>query len=156
MFTFLFSPYGRINRYQYWLHYVLPYIGISIVATIADIMVFGMPQPGTATAFGVFGAIVALFYLWPSIAVPVKRLHDRGLSGWWVLWPVLPLAVAAALFFSSGYTGETARDMPPGHAYPLLVLVGLGVLSSLIITIQMWFLPSQEGENDYGEEPPKL
>jgi uncharacterized membrane protein YhaH (DUF805 family) len=157
MMNFLFSPNGRINRYQYWLHFMLPYIGISIVAAIADVMVFGPPEPGAtgAQALGVFGLIVGLFFFWPSIAVTVKRLHDRGISGWWVIWPFVPLVVAGTLFLTSGYTAETARTMPPGHAYPLLFLAGLFLLSTIIVTIQTWFLPSQQGENDYGEEPAK-
>ena len=47
-------------------------------------------EPSTATTllFSGFGLVVAIYWLAtiiPSLAVTVRRLHDRGMSGWWYL-----------------------------------------------------------------------
>ena len=41
-------------------------------------------------AFGIF-AVLALASLVPWIAISVRRLHDTGRSGWWVLLALVPL-----------------------------------------------------------------
>ena len=35
--------------------------------------------------------VVGLVLLWPGLAVGVKRCHDRGKSGWWLLLLFIPL-----------------------------------------------------------------
>ena len=48
-------------------------------------------------------ALVYLAYLWslavfiPSLAVSVRRLHDIGRSGWWLLLSLIPLVGAIIL-----------------------------------------------------------
>jgi uncharacterized membrane protein YhaH (DUF805 family) len=35
-------------------------------------------------------SIVGLLVIWPSLAVSIKRWHDRNKSGWWVLISLVP------------------------------------------------------------------
>lgn len=35
--------------------------------------------------------IVNLLLVWPALAISVKRWHDRGKSGWWVLLNLVPV-----------------------------------------------------------------
>jgi uncharacterized membrane protein YhaH (DUF805 family) len=39
----------------------------------------------------VFGAIVGLGLLLPSIAVAIRRLHDTSRTGWWILIGLIPI-----------------------------------------------------------------
>lgn len=48
-------------------------------------------------AVGVLSVIYALALIIPSIAVAVRRLHDSGRSGWWLLISLVPLLGAIAL-----------------------------------------------------------
>lgn len=48
---------------------------------------------------GLFGSLYALAMLLPSLAVGVRRLHDTGKSGWWMLLGFVPLANIALLVF---------------------------------------------------------
>lgn len=77
---------GRSRRKEYWF-FVLFYVLISIVLGIIDTVI------GTTTAkgFGILGAIYALILLIPSVAVTVRRLHDTGRTGWWVLIGFVPV-----------------------------------------------------------------
>jgi len=82
---FVFSPEGRISRSQYWLKWVLPVIGISIVV---EVIAFVALAPGAAA---VVVGIYVLLLLWPHFVIYIKRAHDRDRSGWFVLVMFVPL-----------------------------------------------------------------
>lgn len=78
---------GRARRKEYWfffLFFLLVLIGLSILDTLL----------GTYSESRQVGLLAGLFWLGsllPSIAVGVRRLHDIGRSGWWLLLAFLPL-----------------------------------------------------------------
>jgi uncharacterized membrane protein YhaH (DUF805 family) len=78
---------GRSRRKEYWF-FALFNIIISIVLTIVD-AVFGTLS--VETGLGLLSGVYSLAVLIPSIAVTVRRLHDVGRSGWWLLIAFLPL-----------------------------------------------------------------
>jgi uncharacterized membrane protein YhaH (DUF805 family) len=89
---FLFSPYGRTTRLWFWV-FVVIYIASSFGSIEFDRMA-GLYN--AELGIGLFATIVGLFFVWPSIAVPVRRFHDLGMTGWWVLWFAL-ISTAAAI-----------------------------------------------------------
>lgn len=80
---------GRARRAEYW-YFGLFYLIFSIVLTIID-GATGMLD--MESGMGVLSSIFALALLIPSIAVTIRRLHDTGRSGWWLL----PLALIPIL-----------------------------------------------------------
>ena len=60
---------GRARRKEFWF--------FQMIASIAAVLI-AMVYP---LAAGIFALIVTL----PSIAVSIRRLHDTGRSGWWLL-----------------------------------------------------------------------
>jgi uncharacterized membrane protein YhaH (DUF805 family) len=86
----VFSKYvvfsGRARRSEFWWYALFAAI-VYIVAAIIDAAI-GSP---------VVGYIVALALLLPSLAVTVRRLHDTGRSGWWILIGIIPLIGAIVL-----------------------------------------------------------
>jgi uncharacterized membrane protein YhaH (DUF805 family) len=76
-----FNFEGRSSRGAYW-YWVLASMAIAIILTILDYILFG-----EATLDGVapLGTIFNLIALVPGVALTVRRLHDIGRSGWWVL-----------------------------------------------------------------------
>ena len=79
----LFTFEGRIGRQAYWLGVVLM-LAAGIVASIIDWVVLGNSN-------GVLSAVVGLVSFVASLAVSIKRWHDRDKSGWWVLIVFVPL-----------------------------------------------------------------
>ena len=78
-----FSSRGRIDRQRYWL-VSLPLIGAQIVA---DMLIRSEGEPGLL----VLGALLCLATLIPSSAITIKRLHDRGRSGWFLSITAIPV-----------------------------------------------------------------
>jgi uncharacterized membrane protein YhaH (DUF805 family) len=79
-----FSKYvtfsGRSSRPAYWWWTLFNLIVVIAAAVIDAIL---------GTWF--ITTIVSLGLLLPNLAVLVRRLHDSGHSGWWVLIGILPL-----------------------------------------------------------------
>ena len=165
MFNFLFNPNGRVSRIDMWLKYLLPYIALTIVARIADHVLPVSITAGFHHWHGPVSTLLGLFYLWPSIAVPVKRFHDRGMSGWWLLIFVLLwiggfVAVALSLPWHQLMSVHTHEEMravfqaiPPDKGIYFLA-GGLEVLIvSLVYFVMQYLLGGQSGENKYGPDP---
>ncbi len=69
---------GVSSRSQYW-YFIL---GTTIASVIAQL------------AFGNFGGnLVSIITLLPTIAVAVRRMHDVGKSGWFILIPIYNLVL---------------------------------------------------------------
>ena len=96
-----FNVEGRARRTEYWM-YFLVYLGIIIVAGILDAIV-GM---------GLIGGLVALGHLIPSITVGVRRMHDIGRSGWFLLVGLIPLIGWIILLYWAVKEGD-----PQDNAY---------------------------------------
>lgn len=76
---------GRARRSEYWW-FALFYVILAIVASIID------ASMGTdAGRTGPVTSILSLVLLLPSLAVGVRRLHDIGRKGWWILLGLIPL-----------------------------------------------------------------
>jgi uncharacterized membrane protein YhaH (DUF805 family) len=82
---------GRAQRSEFWwwiLFVTLLQIAASIVLTVLLIV---FQNAGFLQWLGVLiFMIVVLAVILPSIAVSVRRLHDRDLSGWWYLLGFVP------------------------------------------------------------------
>jgi len=83
---------GRASRSEYWyffLFYFLVVMGLALVGTLFVALLGGISGDPTANP-AVFIAFVpaglaVLGLIVPIIAVSVRRLHDRNMSGWWYL-----------------------------------------------------------------------
>ena len=76
--SLLFGFQGRINRAKYWLTAVIHLAFVAVVTVLALLVDLG----------GLFIALAMVIYVAlaiSSIAVGIKRLHDRNKSGWWLL-----------------------------------------------------------------------
>lgn len=78
---------GRARRSEYW-YFFLMYLLIFVLLAIVD----GITGSFSAkSGVGLLSGVFALAMLLPSLAVGVRRLHDIGRSGWWLLIAFVPL-----------------------------------------------------------------
>lgn len=97
---------GRARRKEYWLFFLFNII-ICIVLSIIDMVV------GTIS---LFTALYSLAVLVPGIAVAIRRLHDTGRSGWWLLIafvPIIGAIVVLVLMVLDGTPGENQYGKNP-------------------------------------------
>lgn len=88
---------GRATRSEYW-YFVLFSAIISLVLVLLDKMT------GTydvQSGMGILSGVYSLAVLIPSVAVSVRRLHDIGRSGWWLLLAFIPLIGALVILYFS-------------------------------------------------------
>ncbi len=79
---------GRARRAEYWYFVLLSFI-LSMVAQIIGV---AGRNAGLITLLllGVL-SLVSLALIIPGIAVSVRRLHDTGRSGWFLLIALIPI-----------------------------------------------------------------
>ena len=110
---FLFSISGRIPRSALWLKFYIPYILIFILMIGVDV---ATGQFNQETGGGLFSSIFMLVAIYPSIAISVKRLHDRNRSGWFLLLGIIPIVniwIAIELWFLKGTDGDNNYGADP-------------------------------------------
>ena len=92
---------GRASRAEFW-RWVVVFVVLTFVTRMIDGALFassihaglferGAVQPLTLTA------ILALFV--PNMALAVRRLHDTGRSGWWLLLMLVPFVGPLVLLY---------------------------------------------------------
>lgn len=84
---------GRAHRTEFWM-FVLINLVITLVLSFIDGML-GMTNP--QVGIGPLQGLYSLAVLLPSLAVAVRRLHDTGRTGWWLLIGLIPLVGAIVL-----------------------------------------------------------
>jgi uncharacterized membrane protein YhaH (DUF805 family) len=105
---------GRSSRTAFWYWYLF-----EILAAIAAGLVDGILGTGP-----ILQLIIALAILLPSLAVSVRRLHDTGRSGWWLLISFLPIIGFIVLLVFYLLKSDEANkygagpDEAPGSAAP--------------------------------------
>lgn len=92
---------GRATRSEYW-YFMLFFIIIALILTALDSMIINPLlgiQPLVETArTGILSMLFSLGTLIPSVALAIRRLHDIGRSGWWILLGVIPIVNIIGIF----------------------------------------------------------
>ncbi len=86
---------GRARRKEYWFFVLFNGI-IAFLLALIDAVAGLAGESG----FGPLGGLYTLAVLIPFIAVSVRRLHDTGCTGWWLLIGLVPLIGAVLLLIS--------------------------------------------------------
>ena len=108
---------GRARRKEYW-YFALFNIIVSFIFIGIDFMFGTFNSEG---GFGVFNTIYSLSVLLPAIGVGIRRFHDIGKSGWWLLIGFIPLigAIVLIIFFvKDSQPGENQYGPNPKGAQP--------------------------------------
>ena len=109
----LFS--GRANRTTYvsWqiaglIAYILAWLIVTFIANTT---------PNAVYPFLVVFWILYFFFMFKIIGVSIQRLHDIGMSAWYMLLLIIPLVniiMWLVLVFKSGNDGANRYGYPPG------------------------------------------
>ena len=89
-----FSFRGRAGRRAYWQFAAVPSLAFMALTALFD-----LPLRLGAFGFTVFGLLVC----WVVLAVSVKRCHDRGRSGWFMLANLIPVVGSLWVLVELGF-----------------------------------------------------
>lgn len=107
----LFSFSGRIPRQTYWLAtlgiWAAFFVAMFTAGFVAEAAGGGHKASGASVATLVLVLFTYLCVLWCSLAVTVKRWHDRGKSGFWMLIYFVPLIGPLWCFIELGFLEGT-------------------------------------------------
>ncbi|MBL8536946.1 MAG: DUF805 domain-containing protein [Hyphomonadaceae bacterium] len=143
----LFGFQGRINRGQFWLGNTLAGMG-GVMLVYAVGYGFGAAKETLALSWLSLPFILVAM-TWSSYALQVKRFHDRGRSGYWVLAPLAPASMIVGAVLAG--IGDNIK--------PALMLPELMLWFAILGVINLWFLvdlgmlPGVDGPNKYGPPP---
>ena len=106
---------GRTRRMHFWLGLLILWVVETIVVSVtfgANMSTgFLTGNPGAVSNIfagtGLFGGLICVALLWPSLALQVKRWHDRDKSGWWVLISFVPIIGALWILIECGFLDGT-------------------------------------------------
>lgn len=140
MWDLLFSPNGRLNRAAFWKGSAIVLgigIGVALAAFLLSRLIPGQPtQDGTYKVEGVaaipylilvFGYLA--FAFWVGICLGIKRFHDRGKAGAWVLIQFVPLVGPVWYFVEAGCLQGTMG----ANTYGVDPRGGAGLLSATTV-----------------------
>lgn len=89
---------GRAGRSEFWFFVLFNFV-ISVVLGIV----------GGLIGFSFLSSIYSLAVLVPSIAVGIRRMHDLGKSGWFILIPIYDIV----LWATAGESGDNSYGPVP-------------------------------------------
>lgn len=101
---------GRSRRSEYWLASLMNYIVVMasyliifILAVIAGVSGGSSSEAiaGVAVVCMLLLAVYSIVLLVPSLAMSVRRLHDTGRSGWFLLLSLVPIVGGIIVFVFS-------------------------------------------------------
>jgi uncharacterized membrane protein YhaH (DUF805 family) len=134
-----FTFHGRINRAKYWLAmlvYAVIYFVLAIFGYLTD------NSPIYQAINGMLNIVIVI----SSLAVGVKRLHDRNKSGWYL---VLFYIVPGILVTAGVVVGTVMEDS--------LVMASIFGLAAFAIGVwafvELGCLRGTVGPNRYGPDP---
>jgi uncharacterized membrane protein YhaH (DUF805 family) len=89
----------RVSFQEYWWFY----LGSLLILLVALLLT-------TAIGSSIPYALVALGLIVPSLAVGVRRLHDTGRSGWFLLIGIIPIIGGILLIVWFATEGEASTN----------------------------------------------
>ena len=82
---------GRASRREYWSFFLVDkiigiFVFLLMLVPALEVLIWGL------------SVIYSLVVFLPNLAVMTRRLHDTGVSGWWILVVLIPIAGPIVLF----------------------------------------------------------
>jgi len=145
-----FSFSGRIGRGTFWLGSIILalvqanyLIFMGFVLKLSPLDFWNETRSAQLVVLSAF-----LLLLAPSLCLGIKRLHDRGISGWWYgLLQLLVFQVHIQPFYG--------RVLNPGSFewFALNLPLFAALIVALWLVVEMGFRRGEVGKNRYGDDP---
>ncbi len=146
-----FNFFGRATRSEYWWFQLwIVVLGFALVVLAA---VAAASQPGSgawllAVLLALLVGLGSLGTLVPALALQVRRLHDSGHSGRWVLWAFLAHIARSGWAYTMKAQPGVATDL----VALIIELLALGIsVTILVFSLQRSKYRSGASMPDHGQ-----
>jgi uncharacterized membrane protein YhaH (DUF805 family) len=89
---------GRSSRREYWTFILVNYLVFACLAFASVLLFLPDDIDSRVTAIRIAAGICFVALLISTLSIRIRRLHDTGRSGWWILIGLVPYVGALALF----------------------------------------------------------
>lgn len=134
---------GRATRSEYW-YFGLFYFLVILILLVGIILPMVQSGDGIGILPILFGILYFVFLLGSIVlawAVFVRRLHDTGRSGWWMLLSFVPSSLSSVV------------NLLPVESYMALYLVLALVGLACGVTMIVFLVQPSAPANEYGPNP---
>ena len=149
-FQYYFKFSGRATRAEYWWFILFT----QLINFVSIVPVIGW----------IIAPVASIVSLIPSISLSVRRLHDIGKSGWWMMtwggytftWIIWTINLIGNLSGVENWGEEKSDEFWEGFFADFLVTGGILAIVGIAITIWwvVWFVrKGNKGPNKYGPDP---
>ena len=168
----LFSFDGRLRRRDWWLLSIGTNLCNGALGLLVSLLFRGLDGYAASmrpeavrtapTAELVADALLNVLFLWPWLALTVKRRHDRGRKGWvegglLIVFVLLGLVPSADLMAPTAHSAGGAPILLSDPSMALVWLAtaasGLSLAAAGWMLVVLGFLPGDPGPNAYGPSP---
>lgn len=141
----MFQFEGRLRRSHFWISWGILFAAGFVLGLIP-----------------IIGSIIGIALIYPQIAVQVKRLHDMGRSGWWVIAPFVANLALMVVFFITMFGNFAMNAQALENEDPAAMMAVFGSMGGIVLLFLVinlgWLLwigivDSQLGRNKYGPNP---
>lgn len=139
-FTRYFDIKGRTSRRGYWSFMI-------INSAITNGFILFMSQAKAADLVIMYILVMAqmILSIIPGFTITIRRLHDIGRSGLWILAPTIAAAIAGVVVLFYQYQGWPVE--------PILPLCTIGILGTYSLTFIFTCMLGDQHTNKYGPIP---
>lgn len=88
---------GRARRKEWWYFFVIFSLGWAAVSAPP-----GLPE--------YFAPLYLAILILPMMSVSVRRLHDIGMKGWFLLWGIIPIIGWIILALKLAQEGDSGKN----------------------------------------------
>ncbi len=152
--SLMFSFKGRVNLAKFWGYMIPMYVIYACLLLLAvtpsrlESHILTLPLV-ISHILTLPAAIYTLVMFYPTLVVSIKRCHDRGRSGWFVLMQYAP-SLLIPICFKMLYRSSGSSGLEQIFGIALAII---GVFFTTWYFIDIYLLPGKKGANEYGADP---
>ena len=141
----LFGTSGKIGRGRFWIGFMILFVVAVLMSLVVTGLVLGLGHLGQWIGFGLL-----LLFLYPAVALSLKRLRDRGrthITAWLIAYfapgTLANFAQTAGIGFSHENVGGLTVSSPTALGSMLLMFA---FLAFAVAIVDMGFLKGKSAD----------
>ncbi len=141
--SFLLDPRGRIGRFGLL-------VSATLMLAVEALLLVMTPEQADGLPFYLWP--LKTLELWVGMTALIKRLHDVGRSGWWVLGGMAGICIWSAVVAVVFVFVLGGQAFQPGST-GFVTLLGILMLPALGLAFWLHLAPGDPFANHYGPPP---